>query len=138
MNIRNLLIIVVITVFAAFGYKWFGGYGLKFGESEKKVKELEAQFKQLQQDKAESDAKILVWQNKFDSIKSKDSILKLKVANLAKETLVAEAQAAKSKAELEEANNKTAKVRESIHSMQKTPISRTGNDLLQSLKTKLK
>lgn len=137
MNIRNLLIIVVIAVFAAFGYKWFG-YGLKFGESEKRVEELETQFKQLQQEKAASDAKILVWQTKFDSIKSKDSILKLKVATLAKETVIAESQAAKSQAKLDDALNKSAKVRESIHSIQKTPNSRVGEDLIQSLKTKLK
>ncbi len=138
MNIRNLLIIVVIAVFGAFGYKWFGGNGSKFDESEKRVEELETQLQQLQQDKADSDAKILVWQNKFDSIKSKDSLLKTKVAALASQTLVAESKAAKSAAELEDARNRTSKVRESIHSISRTPTNRKGEELLQSLKNKLK
>jgi chromosome segregation ATPase len=138
MNIRNLLIASIIIVFIAFGYKWFDGYGLKFGESEKRVEELESQLEKLSQEKANSDAEILVWQNKFDSIQRKEADLKANVETLAKKTLAAESSAAKSKAELIEVRNKTAKVRESIRTIQRTPVNRKGNELIQSLKNKLK
>ncbi len=138
MNIRNLLIIAVIIVLIVFGYKWFDGYGLKFGESETRVEELEAQIKQLENAKTESDAKILSWQNKHDSIQKKEVALKSKVSMLAKETIVAEAQAAKSKAELEDIKNRTSKARDSIRTIKRTPINRKGEELVQSLKNKLK
>jgi len=138
MNIKNLLIVAVIAVLIIFGYKWFGSYGLKFGESEKRVEELEAQIKQLEQDKTESDAKILIWQNKHDSIQKKEVALKAKVSILAKETIAAESQAAKSKAELEDVKNRTAKTRDSIRTIKRTPVNRRGQELVQSLKNKLK
>ena len=138
MNIRNLLIVVVIAVFGAFGYKWFGGYGSKFGDSEKRVKELEAQFKQLQQDKIESDAKITGWQNKFDSIENREAALKTKINSLANQTLLAESKAAESKSQLDDIRNSAAKTRESIHTIRRTPVNRQGEELIQSLKTKLK
>lgn len=138
MNIKNLLIVAVIGVFIVFGYKWFDGYGLKFGESEKRVEELETQIKQLEQDKNDSDAKIISWQNKHDSIQKKEVALKSKVSTLAKETIAAESQAAKSKAELEDVKNRTARARESISTIRRTPVNREGEELVRSLKNKLK
>ena len=137
MNIKNLLIVAVIVVLIAFGHKWFNGYGLKFGESKKRVEELEAQIKQLEQDKIDSDAKIISWQNKHDSIQKKEVVLKSKVSTLAKETIAAESQAAKSKAELEDVKNRTARARDSIRTIKRTPINRKGEELVQSLKNKL-
>jgi predicted negative regulator of RcsB-dependent stress response len=138
MNIKNLLIVAVIAVLIIFGYKWFDGYGFKFGESERRVEELEAQIKQLEQDKTESDTKILTWQNKHDSIQKKEVALKTKVSMLAKETIAAESQAAKSKAELEDVKNRTVKTRDSIRTIKRTPVNRRGQELVQSLKNKLK
>jgi peptidoglycan hydrolase CwlO-like protein len=138
MNIRNMLIIAVIVVLGAFGYKWFGGYGLKFGESEKRVKELETQFNDLQKQKDSSDQKIVQWHSKFDSIRGEDVRLKSEVSRLHKETTQAEIVAAKSKLQLDSARAKSEQLKSRIIEVEKNPANRTGDDLIQSLKNKLK
>ena len=134
-DIKNILIIIFFGCTLFFGYSWYfkGDDG-----SAERAKALETQFVQLKIGKEKSDKKIIELKSKFDIIRKEDAILKSRVVELSAKTASAELAAAKSKAELESSRRKINKIRESIHSIEKTPVNRTGADLIQSLKTKLK
>jgi chromosome segregation ATPase len=107
-------------------------------EAEDRMKKLETEYKDLQSKKDSSDIKISTWKSKFDSIRGQDVILKQQADLLARQTYAAEVSAAKSKAQLEIEKSKAAAIKADIDKFEKDPPNRTGNDLIQSLKNKLK
>ena len=138
MNVRNLLIIAVIITIGAFAYKWFDGFGLKFGESEQRVNELDAKYKKLQAAKDSSDKKIVVWRSKYDSLRGEGARLKGEVDKFHRESVAAQITAAKSKAQLDSAKVRSERLKAKIVQMEQSPANRTGDELIQSLKNKLK
>ena len=134
-EIKSMVFLILLGVGVFFGYKW---YLSNDKDAEYRMKKLETEYKDLQSKKDSSDIKILAWKSKFDSIRVQDTILKHQTVLLAKQTIVAETAAAKSRAELETAKAHSESLRIDINKLEKTPINRTGDDLIQSLKNKLK
>ena len=134
-EIKSMIFLILLGVGVFFGYKWY----LKNDKaSEERIKKLESEYTKLQSKKDSSDIKIAAWHSKFDSIRGEDIILKNQVEHLSKQTIVAETAAAKSKAELETAKAHAESLRADINKLEKNPANRTGDDLIQSLKNKLK
>lgn len=134
-KIKSAIFLVLLAVTAFFGAKWY----LKTDkESEDRIKAIESEYKELQAKKDSSDAKIAVWHTKFDSIRGEDIALKNQVEHLSKQTAAAERAATKSKLELDAAKAHTETLRANIAKLESNPPNRTGDDLLQSLKNKMK
>ena len=134
-EIKSLVFLILLSVGVFFGYKW---YLKNDNASEDRIKKLESDYTRLQTVKDSSDTKIAEWHSKFDSIRGEAIILKTQVEQLSKQTIVAEAAAAKSKAELDAAKSYAESLRANIDKLEKNPANRTGLDLIQSLKNKLK
>lgn len=138
MNTRTLIIIAVVITIGFFAYKWSGGFGIKFGESEERVKELETKFGELEKQKAESDANVIKWKSSYDSLRGEGARLKTEVSKLHRETIEAQVTAAKSKLQLDSARVKSERLKTKIVELEKNPANRTGDELIESLKNKLK
>ena len=134
-KIYLILIGTLLLISLIFGYKWFYGGN---SASQERVKQLEAQFKELEEKKKASDEKIKYWETQFASLQAKSDSLKAEIDALEKQAQTAEADAKKSKAKFEALSKELAETRHKIEEFKKNPPNRTGDLLLESLKNKTK
>ena len=130
-----ILISILLLTALIFGYKWFYSGN---SASKERVKQLETEFKELEEKKKASDARIKYWETNFATLQAKSDSLKAEIDALERQTKAAEAEAKKSKARFEELSKELAKTRHNIEEFKKNPPNRTGDLLLESLKNKTK
>jgi chromosome segregation ATPase len=135
LDIKSILIIFFLLTTLFFGYRWFFG---RNSASEERVKQLDAQFKELEKQKAENEKQILFWRKRFDSLQVDEERLKLELEKLTEKTRVAELEAEKSKGKLDKLRKEIMETRKKIEDFKKSPPVKTEEELLQSLKNKTK
>lgn len=127
------IVLIAITLFL--GYKWL--YQMD-GASEERIKQLEKELDQLIKKKEENEKSILFWKNQFDSLSVEDAKIKDKIIILEKDIISAENEANSSKKKLEKLKAELAAIRKKIDDFKKNPPNREDDELLKSLKNKLK
>jgi chromosome segregation ATPase len=129
-DFNKILIIILLITSVGFGLTWyFGGSDA----SNERVKQLEAEYKKLEQDKAAADAKILVWQDKFNVADAKDKQLAVAVTKSKADAKLADEKAKKSKADLDKVQGGIAENRKEIEALKKNPPVLTDDELLEAL-----
>ena len=134
-NIKNTIILVLLIVAIFFGYRWFIGGD---SASKERVKQLEKEFTELENKKKLTDLEINKWKCKFDTLQKEGDRIKQENIKLESETKKAESEANKSKSNLDKLRHEMEETKHKIEQLEKNPIKRTGDDLLQSLKNKTK
>ena len=135
LDIKSILILILLGFTLLFGFKWFFS-GDK--ASKERVKQLEQQFKELEAQKKVVDLEIITWRAKSDSLKQLDVKLQAEIAKQESLTKKAEAEANRSKANLDKMRHDLAETQRKIEEIKNHPPNRTGDDLLESLKNKTK
>jgi len=130
LDIKTILILILLLISTVFGLMWFFGGS---DASKEKVKQLEAEYKKLEQDKAAAEAKILVWQGKFNVADAKDKKLAVAVTKSKADTKLAEEKAKKSKADLDKVQSGIAENRKEIDALKKNPPVLSDDELLEAL-----
>lgn len=135
LDIKSILILVFLGISIFFGLKWFWSGD---SASKERVKQLEKEYKLLEDQKKAVDLEIVAWKAKSDSLKKLDLKLQSEIAKQELLTKKAEADAQKSKANLDKIRQDLAETQHKIDEIKNHPPNRTGDDLLQSLKNKTK
>jgi hypothetical protein len=129
-DIKTILILILLAASTIFGLKWFFSGN---DASKEKIKQLEAEYKKLEQDKAAADAKILVWQGKFNAADAKDKQLAAAVTRSKADAKLADEKAKKSKADLDKVQGGIAENRKEIEALKKNPPVLSDDELLEAL-----
>jgi flagellar basal body-associated protein FliL len=130
LDIKTILILILLLASTAFGLMWFFSGS---DASKEKVKQLEAEYKRLEQEKAAADSKILVWQGKFNAADAKDKKLAIEVAKSKADVKLAQERAKKSKVALDKIQSGIAENRKEIEALKKNPPVLTDDELLEAL-----
>lgn len=135
LDIKSILILILLGLTLLFGFKWFLS-GDK--ASKERVKQLEQQFKELEDQKKAVDLEIATWKAKSDSLRQLDIKLQAEITKQEAQTKKAEIEANKSKANLDKLRHDLAETQHKIDEIKNHPPNRTGDALLESLKNKTK
>lgn len=135
LDIKSILILILLLSTLIFGYKWFFT-----GDpaSKERVKQLEIQNKELDQQNKLSDIKIGKLQNSFDSSVSVGIKLNKDVIQLEEKANKAEIEANITKFNLANIRKELNDTRKNIENLRNTQNTKTEGDLLQSIKNKTK
>jgi len=129
-DLKTILILVLLVVSTVFGLMWFfGGSDV----SKEKVKQLEKEYKKLEQEKKVADAKILVWQGRFNIADAKDKKLSEEIIKSKADAKLADEKAKKSKADLDKVKGSIEENRKEIENLKKNPPVLTDEQLLEAL-----
>ena len=135
LDIKSILILILLGLTLLFGFKWFFS-GDKV--SKERVKQLEQQFKDLENQKKFVDLEINSWRAKSDSLRQLDVKLQAELTRQEAQTKKAEIESNKSKANLDKLKHDLEETQHKIDEFKKNPPNRTGDALLESLKNKAK
>lgn len=133
-DLKTILIIILLITTTIFGYKWFFQTEdlIKY-----KVKEYEEENKRLQKDIDSLTINIEKYNKEYtEFIKSKDSLDKL-IKESEIEIEKAKSNAEKSLQELNKLREEFLEIQNKIKKLEKSPIKREGDDLINSIKNNL-
>jgi predicted nucleic acid-binding Zn-ribbon protein len=135
LDIKSILILVLLGLTLLFGFKWFFSGD---NASKERVKQLEQEFKDLENQKKTVDLEITSWRAKSDSLKQLDIKLQAELVKQEAQTKKAEIEANRSRANLDKLRGDLAETQRKIEEIKNNPPNRTGDALLESLKNKTK
>lgn len=134
---KSILIILLLAFSLFFGYKWYFSMGDR-NEWKDKVDQLNKENKALM-DKRDSlqsslnDLKII-----YDDIVVKDSLLQIQISDLEKDIIDSKNKANRTVKELNKIKQELEENKRRIEELINNPIDKTDNELIESLKNKLK
>lgn len=134
-DLKSILILIFLGVSILFAYKWYFSNDIV---SKERVKQLEKEFKYLEEQKKIVDSEITSLKLKFYELKKIDDKLKLELIEQEKLTKHAELEAKKSKSNLDKVKKDLEETRKKIENIKRNPPNRIGDALLESLKNKTK
>lgn len=130
MDFKKIVILFLLLSSTGFGLMWYlGGYD----PSKQRIKELEEQYKQLEQEKKAAEAKIAAWKEVYNEKDAKDKKLAMEVGKAKTDAEVAKANAEKAKAELNNLQGGMVQTRKEIEEMKNNPKVLTDDELLEDL-----
>lgn len=129
-DFNKILIIFLLLTTIGFGLNFFFSNN---ETSKEKIKQLEDEYKKLEIEKKEADAKILVWQDKFNVADKKDKLLTKEIEKSKVEAKLAEEKAKKSKVDLDNILINISKNRKEIENLKKNPPLLSDEQLLEEL-----
>jgi hypothetical protein len=129
-DFKKIAILFLLISSTGFGLTWYlGGYDV----SKQRVKELEEEYKKLEQEKEAADAKVAAWKEIYDQKDAKDKKLAIEVGNAKAVAKAAKENAEKAKAELSKLQGGMAETRKEIEDMKNNPKVLTDDELLEDL-----
>jgi chromosome segregation ATPase len=135
-DVKSILIIVFLTISLFFGYKWY--FDTDNSNYKNQIKELRIQNRFLEKQRDSINVKINLLETELLKLTESEKTLLIKIGSLSAEIESAKKNANKSKTELEKLRTELANTREKIKHFKNNPPNRTGDNLLNSLKNKLK
>ena len=129
-DFKKIMILFLLISSTGFGLVWYlGGYD----PSKQKIKELEEEYKKLEQEKEAADAKIAAWKEVYNEKDAKDKKLAIEVGKAKSDAIVAKQNAEKAKAELTKLQGGMDQTRQEIEEMKHNPKVLTDDELLEDL-----
>ena len=134
---KSILIILLLAFSLFFGYKWYFSMSDR-KEWKDKVEQLNKENKALidKRDSLQSslnDLKII-----YDDIVVKDSLLQIQISDLEKDIIDSKNKANRTVKELNKIKQELEENKRRIEELINNPIDKTDNELIESLKNKLK
>lgn len=134
---KSILIILLLSFSLFFGYKWYFSMSDR-KEWKDKVEQLNKENKALidKRDSLQSslnDLKII-----YDDIVVKDSLLQIQISDLEKDIIDSKNKANRTVKELNKIKQELEENKRRIEELINNPIDKTDNELIESLKNKLK
>lgn len=130
LDFNKIIILVLLLSTIGFGLTWyFGG----FDKSKEKVKQLEKDYKKLEEEKKVAEAKIAVWQEIYKQKDIADKKMAVEVGNAKADAKIAKDNAEKAKLELSKIKGGMAQTRKEIDDLRNNPKVLTDDELLEEL-----
>lgn len=130
LDFNKIIILVLLLSTIGFGLTWyFGG----FDKSKEKVKQLEKDYKKLEEEKKVAEAKIAVWQEIYKQKDIADKKMAVEVSNAKADAKIAKDNAEKAKLELSKIKGGMAQTRKEIDDLRNNPKVLTDDELLEEL-----
>lgn len=136
LDLKSILIIVLLGLTLLFGYRWY--FDTDNSNYKNQLKDLKNQNEILKKQRDSVDIKINLLESDLLKLIENEKSLLVKIGLMTAEIDSAKKNAAKSKLELERLKTELYNTKKKIEHLKKNPPNRTGDDLLNSLKTKLK
>lgn len=132
-DIKMIIIIILLLTSVLFGLSWYlSGDDV----SKERVKQLEKDYKKLEEEKKLIDKNILYWKEKFNMSDLKDKKLQLEIDKIKSDVKLAKDNANKSKKELDIIRSNSKKIIEEIEEIKRNPKVLTDDELLKELTKK--
>lgn len=130
LDFRKIAILFLLISSTGFGLAWyFGGYDT----SKQKVKQLEEEYKKLEQEKAAADAKVAAWKEIYNEKDAKDKKLAIEVGTAKAAAKIAKENAEKAKQDLSKLKSGMEQTRKEIEELKNNPKVLTDDELLEEL-----
>ena len=133
LEIKNIIILVLLGFVLFFGYSWLFSDNSGYKE---KVKQLEKEYGELENEKKMTDKEIKKLKLKYDSLDVLDKTIKKDLVRLENELKNAESKAKISKSQLLKLQSEISENRKKIADFKKNPPTKTDEALLESIKNK--
>ena len=129
----SILFVILSTI--GFGIWYFGGLGIfdRFDQSKERVKQLESDYKKLEEEKKIAMETIAIWQDLYKKIDEKDKRMEKEIILAKTDARIARANAEKAKLELLEIKNNMSETRKEIEELKKNTKILTDDELLNDL-----
>jgi hypothetical protein len=129
-DFNKILILFLLISTIGFGLTWyFGG----FDASKERVKQLQEDYKKLEEEKKAAEAKIVVWREIYNERDAKDKKMAQEVINAKTDAKVSRINAEKAKADLLKIKNGMSQTRQEIEQLKINPKVLTDDELLEEL-----
>jgi uncharacterized protein (DUF3084 family) len=129
-DFRKIAILFLLISSTGFGLTWYlGGYDV----SKQKVKELEEEYKKLEQEKKAADAKVAAWKEIYEKKDAQDKKLAIEVGTAKAAAKIAKENAEKAKQDLSNLQGGMAQTRKEIEELKNNPKVLTDDELLEEL-----
>jgi LysM repeat protein len=130
MDFKKIVIIFLLLSTIGFGLTWyFGG----FDASKQRVKQLEEDYKKLEQEKKAAEAKIAIWQDIYNKKDAEDKKLAIEVGTAKANAQRAKEDAENAKKDLSRLQGGMEKTRKEIEELRNNPKVLTDDELLEDL-----
>jgi hypothetical protein len=130
MDFKKIVIIFLLLSTIGFGLTWyFGG----FDASKQRVKQLEEDYKKLEEEKKAAEAKIAIWQDIYNKKDAEDKKLAIEVGTAKANAQRAKEDAEKAKKDLSRLQGGMAQTRKEIEELRNNPKILTDDELLEDL-----
>lgn len=130
MDFKKIVIIFLLLSTIGFGLTWyFGG----FDASKQRVKQLEEEYKKLEEEKKAADAKIALWQDIYNKKDAEDKKLAIEVGTAKANAQRAKEDAENAKKDLSRLQGGMEKTRKEIEELRNNPKVLTDDELLEDL-----
>jgi LysM repeat protein len=130
MDFKKIVIIFLLLSTIGFGLTWyFGG----FDASKQRVKQLEEDYKKLEQEKKAAEAKIAIWQEIYNKKDAEDKKLAIEVGTAKANAQRAKEDAENAKKDLSRLQGGMEKTRKEIEELRNNPKVLTDDELLEDL-----
>lgn len=130
MDFKKIVIIFLLLSTIGFGLTWyFGG----FDASKQRVKQLEEDYKKLEEEKKAAEAKIAIWQDIYNKKDAEDKKLAIEVGTAKANAQRAKEDAEKAKKDLSRLQGGMAQTRKEIEELRNNPKVLTDDELLEDL-----
>jgi LysM repeat protein len=130
MDFKKIVIIFLLLSTIGFGLTWyFGG----FDASKQRVKQLEEDYKKLEEEKKTAEAKIAIWQDIYNKKDAEDKKLAIEVGTAKANAQRAKEDAEKAKKDLSRLQGGMAQTRKEIEELRNNPKVLTDDELLEDL-----
>jgi LysM repeat protein len=130
LDFTKILILFLLVSTIGFGLTWyFGG----FDASKERVKQLEEDYKKLEEANKVAEGKIAAWKEIFDKKDKQDKKMTQEVINAKTDANVAKINAERAKSELSKLQSGMSQTRKEIEEMKNNPKVLTDDELLEEL-----
>lgn len=135
LDIKSILILVLLAFSLLFFYKWYFSGVDNYKEQ---VKSLREDNKLIKERRDSIDLHLKSLKGEYNKLKQEDSVLRIKISNLDSEIRVAKDKANNSNNQLNSIRKQLEQTKNDIKHLEDNPKNRKEDDLLNSLKNKLK
>lgn len=134
---KSILIIFFLCLSLFFGYKWYFSIGDR-KEYKNKVEQLEIDNKKIREVRDSLQTAFLDLQQQYQDIVEADSLLSQEVIDLRQKVIDSKNRADRTNRELNKLKLELEKINEKIRELENNPPDKTEEELIESLKNKLK
>lgn len=136
-DLKSILVVFFLVISLFFGYKWYFSIGDR-KDYKDKIEQLEIDNKKLRETRDSLQTAFLDLQKQYDDIVLADSLLNQEIIDLRQKVIDSKNKADRSVRELNRLKIELEKINQKIKELENNPPSKTEEELIESLKNKIK
>lgn len=136
-DLKSILVVFFLVISLFFGYKWYFSIGDN-KDYKDKIEQLEIDNKKIIETRDSLQTAFLDLQNQYDDIVLADSLLNQEIIDLRQKVIDSKNEVDRSVRELNGLKIELERINQKIKELENNPPSKTEEELIESLKNKIK